>query len=242
MNYYTKLKIKLFFNLSNRDKFIFEFSKKILNDSVVLDIGAGSAPYRGLFNHCKYITQDAMPLNPEQLRDGGYSQIDIVSDINKINIDSSSVDVIICTEVLEHVPYPIEAVNEMIRILKPNGTLLLTAPLGSGLHQQPYHFYGGYTPFWYKLFLKDFSEIEIIPNGNSYNSIGQEILRLAGWIKPSISRLHSFLFIPLFIPLFFCGGVINIFSEILYRYSPNDDYVVGYHVIAKNKINKNNSN
>ena len=123
----------------------------------------------------------------------------------------------------------------MIRILKPNGTLL-TAPLGIGLHQQPYHFYGGYTPFWYKLFLKDFSEIEIIPNGNSYNSIGQEILRLATWIKPSFRNWRSILFLPLFILLIVCGSSINLFSDILYRFYANDDYVVGYHVIAKRKI------
>jgi ubiquinone/menaquinone biosynthesis C-methylase UbiE len=230
------MKNKLFFNQINRDKFIFEFSKKISNGMTVLDVGAGSAPYRDLFTHCHYITQDAMPLKPEQLRDGGYSQLDIISDINKINLDNSSVDVIICTEVLEHVPYPINAIKEMIRILKPNGTLLLTAPLGSGLHQQPYHFYGGYTPFWYKLFLKDFSEIEIIPNGNYYNSIGQEILRLATWIKPSFRNWRSILFLPLFILLIICGSSINLFSDILYRFNANDDYVVGYHVIAKRKM------
>lgn len=233
MNFYKIIKNKIFFNLVNRDEFIYSFSKSINKDQVVLDIGAGSAPYRNFFNHCKYITQDAMPLKPEQLRHGGYSQIDIISDINKITLKNHSVDVIISTEVLEHVPYPIDAINEMIRILKPNGTLVLTAPLGSGLHQQPYHFYGGYTPFWYKLFLKDFSEIEIKPNGNSYNSIGQEILRLASFIKPSFRNIFSILFLPLFILLIICGFSINLLSTVLYKFNPNDDYVIGYHVIAK---------
>ena len=34
-------------------------------------------------------------------------------------------------------------------------TAFITAPLGSGLHQLPFHFYGGYTPEWYRRFTKE---------------------------------------------------------------------------------------
>ena len=155
-------------NLYNRDRFITNISKTIKNKKV-LDVGAGSAPYRSCFEiNNEYITHDAIPLKPEQLRDGqGYSQIDIVSDISNIPLEKESIDVILCTEVLEHVPFPIDAIHEMTRLLKGGGLIIITAPLQSGLHQTPYHFYGGYTPFFYKKFLeKDFKEIKISSNGN----------------------------------------------------------------------------
>ncbi len=89
-----------------------------------------------------------------QLRHGGYAAIDYVCDITQIPVEPATFDVVLCTEVLEHHPEPINVVAELARVLKPGGVLLLTAPLGSGIHQEPYHFYGGYTPFWYRRFLR----------------------------------------------------------------------------------------
>lgn len=68
------------------------------------------------------------------------------------------------------------ALKELARILKPGGRLFLTAPLGSGLHQLPYHFYGGFTPEWYKhYFAKNKLDIvEITPNGGFFKHLAQE--------------------------------------------------------------------
>lgn len=46
---------------------------------------------------------------------GGYAELDIVSDVTSIPLDSGSVDVIICDQVLEHPPNPVEAITEMRR-------------------------------------------------------------------------------------------------------------------------------
>jgi ubiquinone/menaquinone biosynthesis C-methylase UbiE len=93
-----------------------------------------------------------------------------VSDIVSIPVEDASFDAILCTEVLEHVPEPIRAIKEFARILKPGGTLFLTAPLGSGIHQDPYHFYGGYTPYWYRKFLtqNNFEGLKIEANGGFF--------------------------------------------------------------------------
>jgi ubiquinone/menaquinone biosynthesis C-methylase UbiE len=222
-------------NLSNRDKFITEISKNIKNKKV-LDVGAGSAPYRKYFeSNNEYRTHDAIPLKSEQLRDGqGYSQIDIVSDISKIPLENESIDVILCTEVLEHVPFPINAIAEMSRLLKSGGLIILTAPLQSGLHQTPYHFYGGYTPFFYENFLeKNFKEINISSNGNSYDFLSQEIYRFVRRILSS----NLFLFIlmmPVMIISIFLLIFIRLFS-LLKLFPKDEDFVIGYHVTAKKK-------
>jgi hypothetical protein len=47
------------------------------------------------------------------------------------------------------------------------------------LHQLPYHFYGGYTPEWYKHFGEKFGleAKEIIPNGGLFKFLAQENAR-----------------------------------------------------------------
>ncbi len=116
----------------------------------VLDIGAGQTLYREAFAHTKYVTQDFA-----QTPDFEYGKIDIVSDINSIPLPDSSQDYILCSEVFEHIPEPLKALKEITRLLKPAGRLIFTAPLASGQHQAPYHFYGGYTRYWYQKFFTE---------------------------------------------------------------------------------------
>jgi len=80
---------------------------------------------------------------------------------------------------LEHIPEPILAIKEFSRILKNNGKLFLSAPLGSGLHQLPYHYYGGFTPEFYKKFLPEygFEIISIEPNCGFFKHLAQELWR-----------------------------------------------------------------
>ena len=52
----------------------------------------------------------------------------IDEDIRKLSIDSSSQDLVICSEVLEHVPNFEMVLKECVRILKPNGVLLISVP------------------------------------------------------------------------------------------------------------------
>jgi SAM-dependent methyltransferase len=170
------------FNQTERDLWVAEQAAAVPAGSRVLDVGAGSCRYRDLFHHCEYQTQDFARLPPAELGIGlAYGRIDYVSDILAIPVLDGSFDVVLCTEVLEHVPEPILAVREFARILRPGGRLLLTTPLGSGLHQEPYHFYGGYTPYWFDKHLREagFSQLTIQANGGFFKHYGQESQRLA---------------------------------------------------------------
>ena len=142
------LKRTLNFNQINRDEWVASKAKELPEGSTVLDAGAGSCRYRDLFKHCYYVTQDFCSYEGPSMR---YGKIDYVCDITEIPVDDNSFDAILCTEVLEHVTEPIKAIQEFARILKPRGRLFLTAPLGSGIHMPPYHFYGGFSPYWYFL-------------------------------------------------------------------------------------------
>ena len=151
-------------NKYSRNAWVRAKAKTIAPGSHVLDIGAGSCPYRQYFAHCQYETHDFGKLEDHQLTGRrGYGEIGIISDVTSIPAPTGSFDVVLCTEVIEHVPEPILAVREMARLLRPGGRVLLTAPLRSALHQMPYHYYAGYTPSWYERFLSEagFTDIQI---------------------------------------------------------------------------------
>ena len=175
------------FNRTSRDNWILLKSKVVHNNSRVIDIGAGTCPYKNLFLHCEYISHDFGKLEDVQLQERkGYGDIKIYSDITSIPVDDSSFDVALCTEVLEHVPEPIMAIKEIGRILKPNGILLLSAPLRSALHQMPYHYYGGFTPVWFIKYLNEagFTDIKIDPVCGIFNFYGEESLRVFIALSP----------------------------------------------------------
>lgn len=181
------------FNQRQRDQWVQIKASEIPPGSKILDIGAGTCPYRSLFAHCQYTAHDFKKYKGQKLGDTTeYGRIDIESDIIKIPVPNGSFDAILCTEVLEHVPEPIAALKEMARILKPGGVILLTAPLGSALHQLPFHFYGGYTPEWYKHFGESFglSVRELVPNGGFFKHLAQECARVS-WTWNEHAALHG---------------------------------------------------
>jgi len=177
---------------------------------------------------------------PSRIIEGKYGPLDYISDILAIPQEDNTFDVILNTEVLEHIPEPFEAITEMHRLLKPGGKLILTAPLGSFLHQKPYHFYGGFTPYWYERYLAKagFANIKVESNGGFCLFFGQECQRVTRILfrsKPLSSPLR-WLLLPLeavFTLLFSIAcPFVCYYLDKLFRL---EDYTVGYHVTAQKK-------
>jgi glycosyltransferase involved in cell wall biosynthesis/SAM-dependent methyltransferase len=220
------------FNPQTRDAWVATKARTVTKGARVLDVGAGAAPYRALFSHCEYRTHDFAKYS--KYRDGTegrYTDLDYVSDICKIPVPDASFDVILCTEVLEHVPRPIDALIEMVRIVRPGGRLFITAPLGSGLHQQPYHFYGGYTEHWYRKFLSDYGceVLEITPNHGFFANLAQECCRFS-WLIDRHKIFHGSRADELsnFISGVLAPYLFSMDKEILIP-----EFTLGYHVEAR---------
>jgi SAM-dependent methyltransferase len=92
----------------------------IREESLVLEIGSNDASFRSCFNTKDWFTIDK------------YGDPDIHIDINDLGVqlpfESSSCDVIICTEVLEHLTSGSPFVKEMARVLKPSGCAIISVP------------------------------------------------------------------------------------------------------------------
>lgn len=225
------------FNCYERDMWVAKMAKTIPADSSVLDVGAGSCPYRNLFDHCNYKSQDFAQLKSTQLRGGtGYDQIDYVGDVNNIPVDDASFDAIVCTEVIEHCSEPILAIKEFSRIIKSGGKLIISAPLQSGIHQEPYHFYGGYTKFWYQKFLSEsgFDDIQIVENGLFNKFYLQESLRFLIKNHP-LRNIATFLFFPFWFVLLCIFVPFAFIAPLFDKFDTEKRFTIGYHVTAIKK-------
>lgn len=65
-----------------------------------------------------------------------HSGCDYIGDICKTNgeIDTGSLDFVVCTEVLEHVRQPFSAVDEIWRMLAPGGHVFASTPFNFRIH------------------------------------------------------------------------------------------------------------
>ena len=90
----------------------------------VLDLGSGRAPYAGLFPHRAYVTADLL------------TSATVRCDAGRLPFANASFDLVLCTEVLEHVLDPDQTLREIRRSLRPAGALVVSTPLTWGVHEQ----------------------------------------------------------------------------------------------------------
>lgn len=105
----------------------------------LLDLGAGQGN-RGTYEPLgyDYLALD-VSFNSQQRRPGA-ADIDLVADCHRIPLRSASVEVVMCTAVLEHVYCPALVVREIHRVLKPGGLLIGNCSFLEGEHfDSQYH-------------------------------------------------------------------------------------------------------
>ena len=160
--------------------------KEIPAGASILDAGAGEQKFKPLCAHLNYVAQDFAQYDGQgdatglQMGSWDQTKLDIVSDISAIPLPDEIFDAIMCVEVLEHLPTPLIALREFSRLLKSGGRLIVTAPFCSLTHFAPYHFYSGFSRYFYSTHLPafGFEIIEMQENGNYFEFLAQEVRRL----------------------------------------------------------------
>lgn len=119
---------------------------------VLLDIGGRGKPYAEFFRDrvLRHFVVDI---------EAGKS-VDLVGDARVLPVADSSVDVILCTQVIEHIPEPVPVLQEIWRVLRPGGTLILSVPAIFPQHGSPGD-YWRYMPQGLAWLLRDFHKVAI---------------------------------------------------------------------------------
>lgn len=132
----------------------------------LLDAGAGRLSYRFILERfCKtYKSIDIDVRGPK---------VDSVGDIQNLPVKEGVFDTVFCTQVLEHVPEPQKAMDEIHRVLKSGGHAIFTVPHLGYLHNEP-HDYFRYTKHGLKFMLEKsgFEIVELIPAGGLISFLG----------------------------------------------------------------------
>jgi SAM-dependent methyltransferase len=122
------------------------FIERHATAAFTLDLGASTGPYAALFPNRIALDLRHAP------------GVQIVGDGHALPFRSACFDQIVATEVLEHMMEPQRAVDEMFRVLRPGGRLLLTTRFLFPIHDAP-HDYFRFTCFGLRHLLRAF-EIE----------------------------------------------------------------------------------
>ncbi|WP_371932925.1 class I SAM-dependent methyltransferase [Bradyrhizobium sp. CCGUVB23] len=117
----------------------------------LLDLGCGKVPLYGTYRS---------RVNEVTCVDWGNSlhdtpHLDKEADLTKpIDFPDQSFDTIILSDVLEHIPTPLNLCREISRLLAPGGKLIMNVPFYYPLHEIPHDFYR-YTEFALRYFMAD---------------------------------------------------------------------------------------
>jgi SAM-dependent methyltransferase len=104
---------------------------------LVLDIGCNDRwVEKSLSPGCRYIGIDYLVTG----RDIYGSRPDIYADASTLPIADASIDTVLILDVVEHLSKPREALNEISRVLRPNGRLLLEMPFLYPIHDAPHDY------------------------------------------------------------------------------------------------------
>ncbi len=128
----------------------------------LLDVGGRGKPYASFFA--------GRVLNHYVLDVEAAPSVDIVGDARRMPLADASIDVVLCTQVLEHVPDPIAVIAEIRRVLKPGGTLLLSVPSIFPQHGSPGD-YWRYMPQGLQWILRDFQSVMVKGEAGTVPSI-----------------------------------------------------------------------
>lgn len=168
----------------------------------VLDVGCGKQPFRALLEEMgfQYVGLD--------YKQNQYQNVDIVEAIDTdflhkyLNIEPF--DIIICTEVLEHVARWEKAFENIAHLTKPDGKVFITCPHFYPLHEEPYDFWRPTTHAIHYFANKyNFEILHFSRSGNAWDVLGTLLSNTSFYIKSNkikdrilfrvLRRLHTYL-------------------------------------------------
>jgi predicted SAM-dependent methyltransferase len=200
------------------------FLERHRSEGKTLDVGCGSALYGDLFPH-------RITLDIEQRKNVA---VDVIGDAHNLSLfPQESFDVVLCTEVLEHLHTPAQAIAEFHRVLKPGGTLLLTTRFVFPLHDTPNDYYR-YTKYGLEYLLRDFEDVEITEETSTIETIAVLFQRIGFQCHTlGLRPLKLFWFCLAKCTLAFRWILTQEYGDIGHKQKERHILASGYHVVAR---------
>lgn len=104
--------------------------------------------------------------------------VDVVGDAHELPFPDQSFERILCTEVLEHVHTPQKAIDEMYRVLKPVGELILTTRFIAPIHDSPGDYFR-FTKYGLAHLLRKWEIVSIKEETTTAETFGHLLQRIA---------------------------------------------------------------
>jgi SAM-dependent methyltransferase len=204
-------------------KGLYEFLSKeyaaIPQGADVLSIGAGGEIDQLLQEFAKRIGFRVVSFDIDESRGP-----DIIGDICSYNFDRTQFDVVVMSEVLEHLHSPHLGLKNIHGILKKGGTLILSTPFILPMHDRP-HDYFRFTRYGLEFLLKDFRRVQVEERNSYFEAIDVLWVRLLQ-TNSRPSRLLCLVIIPL---IFYLKRPL---TALLTRLIRTDAMTTGYVVTA----------
>lgn len=125
-----------------RQAFIHDAFESIGPQETLLDLGCGDRPFSSIYDkYVGYSIGTDMPFSPHMLSD-----VQVYTSGMSLPFKDGVFDIVLCTEVMEHVREPDLLLREICRVLRPGGHLVLTTPFMVPMHEEP-HDYFRYTAY-----------------------------------------------------------------------------------------------
>lgn len=138
-----------------------EALKRTSRDTHVLDAGCGYGIYSLTLAQNTHAIIDSIDLTPERIVTLERMKSEQPKLMNNIHLQVGSVtnlpfadnsyDLVICSEVIEHVADHAQAAKELLRVAKPGGTLIISVPYNSKYNQKIYKKFGHERPGYTKV-------------------------------------------------------------------------------------------
>jgi SAM-dependent methyltransferase len=193
-------------------KYLYASLRKLLPgfSGKVLDAGCGEKPYRSWFGATtEYVGLDVFP---------GKNVDVLVDPSDPWPLPSDHFDVLLSSQVLEHVEHLDLTLGEMARVVKEGGSMLLTFPFIYNEHGAPNDFQR-FTAFRAAKLMPGFEVVRVERQGGIGSTVVQLVLN---WVDDSLNatkvgRILKAPLLPLWIIFCFLMNLAGLFGDLIDR-------------------------